>query len=172
MDADAVADYGDKIDIPAEVVGMCPTKCISYDAKGRKLSIDNSNCTRCMHCINVMPKALRPGTDTGATILIGGKAPILMGAQLASVIFPFYKLESPYDDLKEFLDKMWDWWDENAKFRERIGEMILRVGLRTFLREMGIKPDPRMVKEPRFNPYVFWWPEDVPERTAFFEEEE
>jgi len=170
VDKGAVADYADKIDIPGEVVEMCPTKCISYDEKGRKLSIDNSNCTRCMHCINVMPKALRPGTDTGCTILIGGKAPILEGAQLSSVLFPFFKLESPYEDLKEFIEKMWDYWDENAKFRERIGEFIIRIGMRTFLKDMDIKPDPRMISMPRFNPYVFWWPEDVPERTAFFEE--
>lgn len=170
MDKDAVADYADKIDIASEVVDMCPTKCMSYDAKSRKLSISNANCTRCMHCINVMPKALRPGTDTGATILIGGKAPILEGAQLASVLFPFKKLENPYDDIKEFLEQVWDWWDENAKFRERIGELIMRVGMRTFLRAMKIKADPRMIKTPRFNPYFFWWPEEVPARTAMFEE--
>ena len=34
-----------------------------------------------MHCINMMPKALRPGLQKGATILIGGKAPILKGAE-------------------------------------------------------------------------------------------
>ena len=26
-----------------------------------------------MHCLNVMPKALSPGDDKGATILMGGK---------------------------------------------------------------------------------------------------
>jgi sulfite reductase alpha subunit len=46
-----------------------------------------------MHCINMMPQALRPGTDTGATILIGAKAPILEGAQMSSVIIPFIKME-------------------------------------------------------------------------------
>ena len=30
---------------------------------GTKLTIDNSNCVSCMHCINLMPKALRPGKD-------------------------------------------------------------------------------------------------------------
>lgn len=42
---------------------------------GNELTIDNANCTRCMDCINKMCKALRPGDDRGATILIGGKAP-------------------------------------------------------------------------------------------------
>ncbi len=42
-----------------------------------------------MHCINVMPKALRPGKEKGAVILIGAKAPIMQGALLSSVLVPF-----------------------------------------------------------------------------------
>ena len=47
---------------------------------GKALKIDDANCVKCMHCINAMPKALRPGDDRGATILIGAKAPIIGGA--------------------------------------------------------------------------------------------
>lgn len=166
IDADAVADYSDKMDIAAEVVGMCPTGCMSFDAAKKKLTIDNSNCTRCMHCIGCMPKALRPGKDTGATILVGGKAPILEGALLAHVLFPFVKMEAPYTFLKEFADKAWDYWDENAKFRERFGEMINRIGMRVFLKAMDIKPTPEMIAHPRTNPYVFWWPEELPKEHA------
>ncbi len=50
-----------------------------------------------MHCINLMPKALRPGDQKEAPrILIGGKAPIVEGALLSWVIVPFMKLEPPY----------------------------------------------------------------------------
>ena len=41
-----------------------------WDAKANKLEIDNANCVHCMHCINVMPKALKPGKERGATILV------------------------------------------------------------------------------------------------------
>jgi len=115
-----------------------------------------------MHCINLMPRALRPGTDVGATILVGGKAPILEGAQLSSVVIPFIKMEPPYDEFKEFVDKMWDWWDENGKNRERIGELIQRLGMRAFLEVIGREPDPRMVKTPRYNPYIFSKEDEVP----------
>ena len=148
-----------KLDIKAEVVDLCPTGCMSWD--GKELHIDDAECTRCMHCINVMPRALRPGTDTGATILIGGKAPILEGAQLSSVIIPFMKMEPPYEEFKEFVDKMWDWWDENAKNRERIGELIQRLGMRAFLEAVDLEPDPRMINTPRYNPYVFFKEEEV-----------
>ena len=99
-----------------------------------------------------------------ATLLAGGKAPILEGAMMSWVIKPFIKLERPYDDLYEWAEQVWDWWDENGKMRERLGELIDRVGMRVFLKEMGVKPVPQMVKYPRPNPYFFWWPEEVPQR--------
>ena len=50
-----------KLDIKADVTDLCPTICMRYD--GGKLAIDNKNCNHCMHCINLMPQALRPGTE-------------------------------------------------------------------------------------------------------------
>ncbi len=149
------------MDIREEVAGLCPTKCMKWDEKAQALSIADEDCTRCMHCINMMPKALRQGKEKGASILIGAKAPILQGAQLSSLIIPFMKLEPPYQELKDLIAKIMDWWDENAKFRERIGELINRVGMRTFLKAIGLKAIPQMVKNPRTNPYVFFWPEEI-----------
>jgi len=149
-----------KLDIQKDVVDHCPTKCMSFD--GNRLFIKNKECTRCMHCINMMPRALRPGTDTGASVLIGAKAPILEGAQMGSVVIPFIRMEPPYDEFKEFVERMWEWWDENGKNRERIGELIQRLGLSTFLSAVGLDPDPRMIKEPRSNPYIFYKEEEVP----------
>jgi len=163
VDDEAVKQYdADGFDIKADVCDQCPTKCVEWDADAKQLTIDNENCTRCMHCINVMPKALRPGKKRGATILLGSKAPIVQGALLSWVIIPFMELEPPYQELKDLLEKMWDWWDENGKMRERIGELISRVGMRIFLREMELDPIPQMVTIPRTNPYFFWWPEEVP----------
>jgi sulfite reductase alpha subunit len=149
------------LNIQEEVVGLCPTKCMKWDEKGQALTIEDADCNRCMHCINLMPKALRQGKEKGATLLIGGKAPILQGALLSTVIVPFIKLEPPYAELKELLAKILDWWDENAKSRERIGELINRLGMRTFLKAVGLKAVPQMVKNPRTNPYVFFWPEEI-----------
>ncbi len=150
----------DKLDIQKDVVELCPTQCMSWD--GSTLSINNAECTRCMHCINLMPQALRPGTDTGATILVGAKAPILEGAQMSSVVIPFIKMEAPYDEFKEFIEKVWDWWDENGKNRERLGELIQRLGLAEFLKAVDLEPVPQMIKEPRSNPYIFYKEEEVP----------
>ncbi|MEW6220868.1 MAG: dissimilatory-type sulfite reductase subunit alpha [Thermodesulfobacteriota bacterium] len=156
--AHAGRDWG-KFDIKAEVIDLCPTGCMSME--GGQLKIDNAECTRCMHCLNAMPRALRPGKDQGATILIGAKAPILEGAQIATMIVPFIKMEGEFEEMKALVEKCWDWWMEEGKNRERIGESIQRIGLPTFLKIMGVEPLPQHTKEPRSNPYVFWKDEEV-----------
>ena len=147
-------------DIQKEVIDLCPTGCMEFD--GKKLTIHTEDCTRCMHCIRVMPRALRPGLDKGATILLGAKAPILEGAQLSSVVIPFIKMEPPYTEFKEFVEKLWDWWMEHGRNRERLGETIQRLTLRELLKVTDLTPDPRMINTPRYNPYIFYDPEEVP----------
>ena len=91
VDQAKVAEYAKTVDINSEICDVCPTRCIDWD--GKTLEIDNANCVKCMHCINVMPKAVKPGDDRGATILIGGKAPIVGGALLCSVFVPFLEMD-------------------------------------------------------------------------------
>ncbi|MGD0855910.1 MAG: dissimilatory-type sulfite reductase subunit alpha [Dehalococcoidia bacterium] len=143
-------------DIKGLVTEKCPTKALTWDEKKSELLLRPADCVRCMHCINKMPKALRPGVDRGATILIGGKAPIVKGAYLSWVLVPFMKMEPPYTEAKDLLRKIWEWWDENGRSRERVAELIERMGLKTFLRAIDIKPSPQMVFRPRSNPYVFF----------------
>jgi sulfite reductase alpha subunit len=128
---------------------------------GKKLAIDDGNCVKCMHCINVMPKALAPGKDRGCTILIGSKAPIIGGALLSSVLIPFVKMEPPYEDIKELVDEIWDLWGEHGKNRERVGEFIQRIGMGNFLEQIGLEPSPEMVIQPRTNPYIFYEAEEA-----------
>ncbi|MHC4180007.1 MAG: dissimilatory-type sulfite reductase subunit alpha [Planctomycetota bacterium] len=141
-------------DIQKEICDLCPSRCMDWD--GKKLEIDNAECVKCMHCINVMPKALKPGKERGATILIGSKAPIIGGALLSSVLVPFIGMKPPYEDLKELSEAIWEFWSEHGKSRERVGEFIQRVGLGAFLDEIGLDPAPEMIAHPRSNPYIFF----------------
>ena len=152
-----VANYAAAgMDIVNEVVMNCPTRCMRY--KDGKLEIDDANCVKCMHCINAMPKALRPGVDAGATIMLGSKAPIVEGALLSMVLVPFIKLdtEQDYEALYELVEKIWEFWDEHGKNRERVGELMLRVGVGNFLEALEMEPIPQMILHPRENPYVFY----------------
>ena len=156
--AHAGRDWG-PFDIQKEVIDLCPTECMRY-ANG-KLAINNRECNRCMHCISVMPRALRIGNERGLSILVGAKAPILDGAQMSTMLVPFIKVEEPYDEIKEVIENIWDWWMEEGKNRERLGELMKRQGLQRLLEVTGIKADPRHVQEPRTNPYIFWKEEEV-----------
>ena len=151
-------DWG-PFDIEKEIIDLCPTDCMWME--DGKLMIDNKECNRCMHCINAMPRALRIGEDTGLSILVGAKAPILDGAQMGSMLVPFIKAEEPYDEIKEVIEAIWDWWMEEGKNRERLGELMKRQGFQKLLEVTGIDPDPRMVQESRSNPYIFWKEEEV-----------
>jgi sulfite reductase alpha subunit len=152
-------DWG-PFDIVKEVIDLCPTHCMAWN--GNKLGINNRECTRCMHCINTMPRALRIGKETGASILFGAKAPILEGAQLSTLTIPFMPMEEPFNEIKELIGKIWDWWSEEGRSRERLGELMQRKGFAKFLEVCEVKADPRMIKEPRSNPYIFWKEADIP----------
>jgi len=156
IDQDAVKEYIDGgMDVQRLVVGRCPTECIEL-VNGKLELTSPEDCVRCMHCINYMPKAIRPGDERGATILVGAKAPIIHGAVLSTVLVPFIKVESPYQEIKDLWAKIMDWWDENGQTRERLAELIDRLGMRAFLKAIEMEAVPQMVSTPRANPYYFW----------------
>ncbi|MBK7815165.1 MAG: sulfite reductase, dissimilatory-type subunit alpha [Rhodocyclaceae bacterium] len=155
-----------------DVIGMCPTRAIQLKDAGavgkdahissvkindtQALEINNKDCVRCMHCINVMTGALAPGQDKGATILVGGKRTLKIGDLMGTVIVPFFDLKNDedYEKLVELGQTIVDFFAENALEHERTGEMIERIGLVNFLEGIGLEIDPNMVSSPRMNPYV------------------
>jgi sulfite reductase alpha subunit len=137
------------------VISRCPTNALSLN-DDNTLEVDNRNCVRCMHCINVMTKALSPGDDHGVTLLIGGKRTLKIGDTMGTVIIPFMKLETDeeYERLVGIAEDTIDFFAENALEHERTGEMIERIGLVNFLEGIGIDVDPNMITSPRAGSYV------------------
>lgn len=162
IDQNAVGDYAKRgFDVQGLVVGKCPTKALEFDAAKQELKFDAENCVRCMNCIDMMPKAIKVGKDRGAAILIGGKAPVVKSAFIGWVLVPFMKLEAPYTEIFDLISRITEYFDEHAKPRERIGELIYRIGMGNFLKGIGLTPQPQMVSAPRANPYIFWQEEEV-----------
>ncbi len=137
------------------VITRCPTQALSLNDDDT-LDVDNKNCVHCMHCINVMTKALAPGDDKGVSVLIGGKRTLKIGDLMGTVIVPFMKLEDDedFEKLEELAGNVIDFFAENALEHERTGEMIERIGLVNFLEGIGVEIDPNMIERPRMNPYV------------------
>ncbi len=149
-----ISDKGRKYVID-NVVTRCPTNALSLDDDDT-LNVDNRNCVRCMHCINVMTKALSVGDDKGVTILIGGKRTLKIGDLMGTVLIPFMKLETEedYEKLTELAEEIIDFWAENGLEHERCGEMIDRIGLVNFLEGIGVDVDPNMISSARQSSYV------------------
>jgi len=149
-----VADKGRKY-VVDNVITRCPTQALSLNDDDT-LDVDNSACVRCMHCLNVMNKALSPGNDKGASVLIGGKRTLKIGDLMGTVIVPFMKLEDDddFEAIEELAGEVIDFFAENALEHERTGEMIERIGLVNFLEGIGIEVDPNMISSPRSNSYV------------------
>lgn len=138
-----------------QVVSLCPTKAISLNDDDT-IEINNKDCVRCMHCINVMTKALSPGDEKGITILVGGKRTLKIGDLMGTVVVPFMKMDTDedYAKLLDVAERVLEFFAENALDHERTGEMIERIGLVNFLEGVGIDVDPNMVNHPRTNSYV------------------
>ncbi len=149
-----INEHGRKYTID-HVVSMCPTRAVSLNDDDT-LEIDNSSCVRCMHCLNVMNKALSPGDDKGVSIMIGGKRSLKVGDLMGTMIVPFKKLETDddYEELMEFAGEVIEFFADNALEHERVGETIDRIGLPAFLEALDIDPDPNMVNHPRTSSYV------------------
>ncbi len=149
-----VGERGRK-EIIDQVISMCPTRALSLNDDDT-LDIDNRSCVRCMHCINVLTKALKPGKERGATVLVGGKRSLKIGDLMGTVVVPFMRLETEedYEKLKQLGHDCIDFWAENALEHERVGETIDRVGLVDFLDGIGLEVDPNMVNHPRTSSYV------------------
>ena len=149
-----VADKGRKY-VVDNVVTRCPTNALSLNDDDT-LNVDNRNCVRCMHCINVMTTALSVGDDKGVTILIGGKRTLKIGDLMGTVLIPFMKLENEddYEKLTELAEEIIDFWAENGLEHERCGEMIDRIGLVNFLEGIGVEVDPNMIASARQSSYV------------------
>ncbi|MDD5058124.1 MAG: dissimilatory-type sulfite reductase subunit alpha [Sideroxydans sp.] len=155
-----------------DVVSRCPTKTfqvkeIKKVKAGEHISsvavsdthaveINNQDCVRCMHCVNVMTGALAPGKDRGASVLVGGKSHLKIGGLMGTVVIPFMKLDTEEDveKLVDFGQRHIDFFAENALEHERSGEMIERIGMANYLDAMEIDVDPAMISSPRMNPYV------------------
>lgn len=162
IDQEAVRkEVAEGLNIFERVVRRCPTWALEWDANAQELKLNAEDCVHCMHCINEIPRAIRVGKVRGAALMIGGKAPVVKGAMLGWVLVPFMEMKPPYDEMKQLLNKIFDYWADNAKNRERVGELIDRLGMSAFLAAVGLEPAPQMVSAPRANPYLFWRPEEV-----------
>lgn len=137
----------------------CPTNAMAWDEK--ILEIDPDSCVRCMYCINRVP-AIKPGDERGVAFTAGGKMKGKMGPMKGKVIFPFVKAVPPdYKELLETYDRLCNVYDDNGNKKERIGDMIHRLGFDKFLALCGVEPSSMLFSSPRRNTFYHWSAEEL-----------
>jgi sulfite reductase alpha subunit len=137
----------------------CPTDAMTWDNK--KLEIDPDRCVRCMYCINRVP-AIKPGDDKGVAFTAGGKMKGKLGPTKGKVIFPFVKAVPPdYEEVTRTYDKLCEVYDEQGKKKERIGDMIYRLGFDRYLELCGVEPSSMLFSSPRRNTFYHWHAEEL-----------
>ncbi len=136
------------------VCDRCPTDAMEWN--NTDLEIDPDRCIRCMYCINRVP-AIKPGDDRGVALTAGGKMKGKMGPMKGKVIFPFIKATPPdYQELVAAYNKLCEVYDEHGKKKERIGDMIQRLGFDTFIELCGVEPSTMHFSSPRRNTFYHW----------------
>lgn len=72
------------------------------------------------------------GTPKGYVVMVGGNAGLKprLGDKIASQLEP--------EQVMEMVDKIINWYEQNGKRNERIGELIDRIGLDTFKQQIGL----------------------------------
>lgn len=141
------------------VCKRCPTSAMRWD--GARLTIDRDACVHCMYCINRVP-AIKPGDERGAAITIGGKMKGKYGPMKGKVLVPFVKVIPPdYKELMKVYDRILEVYDEHGKKKERIGDMIHRIGWDKIMEWCGATPTVQNIMSPRRNIFYHWKEEEL-----------
>ncbi len=162
-----VADKGTTY-VVDNITSRCPTQAMTLN-DDTSLTIDNKNCVKCMHCLNVTSPLthkyvangadgaiLATGDEKGVTICMGGKRTLKIGDLFGTVVIPFLPLNNSEERevLEDFAGECIDFFAENALEHERTGEMIERIGIVNFMEGVGLEVNPNMVDSPRYMSYV------------------
>ncbi len=138
------------------LVRNCPGSAI--ERSGDSVVIDPDSCRHCMLCINRCP-AIRPGGERGVAWVVGGKYGHrgANGPMVGFVLAPFIPAVPPdYLEVVEIHKRFLDLYADYGRRKERVGDMLVRLGMRTVLELMELEPDATVLREPAHRMFVVW----------------
>jgi sulfite reductase alpha subunit len=144
------------------LIRRCPGSAI--ERSGHSITIDDTACRHCMLCINKCP-AIRPGAERGVAWVVGGKYGHrgANGPMTGFVLASFIPAVPPdYVEILDIYRRFLDLYADHGRRKERVGDMVVRLGLRTVLELMDLEPDPAILEEPTTKMFVVWPTVEVP----------
>ena len=128
-----------------QLAGSCPTGAIQV--KDGSVDISGEDCIQCMQCIKLSNGALAPGSKKIYQLYVGGKLRGKKGPFSAKLL----GTAETEEELFALMRKLVDVFVDQAARKERLGDLIMRIGMRHFLDLMGLPADSRQVKDLRTN---------------------
>ncbi|MEM4950180.1 MAG: hypothetical protein QXS75_02440 [Thermoplasmatales archaeon] len=128
-----------------EIVSGCPTSAISRE--GNKIKIKAEDCNQCMLCVRKSKGAIMPGKEKQYLVYIGGKLRGKKGPLTGKLLT---RLNTPEEALN-IINRIVEVYIYHAARKERIGDMLLRVGMKGFIDMLKEKPKAMNSKDLRTN---------------------
>ncbi|MEM0130316.1 MAG: hypothetical protein QXW75_02495, partial [Thermoplasmatales archaeon] len=128
-----------------EIVSGCPTSAISKE--GSTIRIKGEDCNQCMLCVRKSKGAIMPGKEKQYLIYIGGKLRGKKGPLTGKLLT---RLNTPEEALN-IINRIVEVYIDQAARKERIGDMLLRVGMKGFIDMLKEKPKAMNSKDLRTN---------------------
>lgn len=128
-----------------DIIRSCPTLAISPENGG--ISIKGEDCTQCMLCIRKGEGTIAPGKEKNYLIYVGGKLRGKRGPLSSKLLTRVDTIDGAMDQIEKLVDV----FTEHAARKERLGDLIFRVGMEEFLKLLGMEPRPLNIKDLRTN---------------------
>lgn len=128
-----------------DIVRSCPTLAIDRNDGG--ISIKGEDCIQCMRCLRKAEGAISPGKDKQFLIYVGGKLRGKKGPLASKLLARVDTLE----DAMNLLEKIVEAFSDHAGRKERIGDLIFRLGMMGFMDLLKMDPKPLNIKDLRTN---------------------
>ncbi|HEX2987543.1 MAG TPA: hypothetical protein VHS06_05165, partial [Chloroflexota bacterium] len=103
--------------------------------------------------------AIRPGGERGVAWVVGGKYGHrgANGPMVGFVLASFVPAVGPgYSEVVQLHRRFLDLFADYGRRKERVGDMVVRLGLRTVLELMELDPDPAVLDEPTHQLFIVW----------------
>ena len=128
-----------------DIIRSCPTGAVR--ASDGSVSISSKDCTQCMICLRKGNGAITPGKRKQFLIYVGGKLRGKKGPLSSKLLA---RVDS-IGDAMDLMDRIVEVFTDHAARKERLGDLIFRIGMKGFLDLMKMKPAALNVKDLRTN---------------------
>lgn len=127
------------------IVDSCPTGALHL--RNGRLETTDEDCVQCMECVKLSQGTIMPGERKRLLVYVGGKLRGKKGPFTSKLLAVLDSEEQVFS----LIDKIANVYADNAARKERLGDLIMRIGMRRFLQLMDLEVKPFQVVDLRTN---------------------